>query len=78
MSEQNKNLWISKLANRAGELAEELELTEKQTEKLKDFVFSVAREQYRAGNSAGIRWGRMNPVQPKEEGDMVAVNHLDM
>ncbi|GEM_PF-872783 len=62
MSEQTTaNRWYALLATEANTLSEELGLDDFGTQKLREFVFQKAKEQYRAGNRSGIRWARLNP-----------------
>lgn len=62
MTEQiTKNLWMTKLSNRAQELINNLGIPADMGDRIKDFMFEVAREQYKAGNNSGIRWARTNP-----------------
>lgn len=56
MSEiQNKN-WYKTLCDRALSLSEQLGLEDAQALFLRDFVVSVAKEQYMVGNKSGIAW----------------------
>ena len=55
--------WISTLAGQIETVAKEIELTDEQKEKVKDLVFYVARDQYKAGNKAGIRWAKQHQDQ---------------
>ena len=54
-------MWMSTLSNRAQELINNLGIPADMGDRIKDFMFEVAREQYKAGNSNGIRWARTNP-----------------
>ncbi len=59
--EKTKGMWMSRLSNRAQELINNLGIPADMGERIKDFMFEVAKEQYRAGNNNGIRWARTNP-----------------
>lgn len=73
MSEQTTaNRWYSMLATEANSLGEELGLDDMGTQKLRDFLFAKAKEQYKAGNRSGIRWARMNPSAPSSTQQPVA------
>ncbi|MBU4314886.1 hypothetical protein KJ673_00590 [Patescibacteria group bacterium] len=62
MTEQNQaSMWMSKLNNRIQTLVHNLGLPNDIGQSIKEFVFEVAKEQYRVGNSSGIRWARTNP-----------------
>lgn len=52
---------MTKLSSRTQELMNNLGIPGDMGARIKDFVFEVAREQYKAGNKSGIRWARMNP-----------------
>ena len=52
--------WLSKLDNRFQNLSDELQLTQEQKEKLKNFVIFTAKEQFLEGNACGIKWERYN------------------
>lgn len=60
--EKKKSMWMTTLSNQAQELINNLGIPADMGLRIKDFMFEVAREQYKAGNSSGIRWARMNPV----------------
>jgi hypothetical protein len=62
MTEQNQvSLWMTKLSNRVQALVHNLGLPNDMGQNIKEFVFEIAKEQYKAGNSNGIRWARTNP-----------------
>ena len=58
MSEEKKPLWLTTLTSKVNTLAEEFGLDDAGLERFRDFVVSVAKAQYVAGNSAGIHWAR--------------------
>lgn len=53
--------WFRVTVGTVNSIAEMLELDEAQTEAIRDLVLEVAKENYREGNRAGIRWARNNP-----------------
>ncbi len=55
--------WHIELGAAINGLAEELGLDDLSTQRLRDFVFATAKEQFRAGNRSGIRWARTTPPQ---------------
>ncbi len=50
--------WMTKLSGRTQDLINTLGIPADMGLHLKDFVFEVAREQYKAGNYNGINWER--------------------
>ncbi len=63
MTEQNQtSMWMSKLSNRIQTLVHNLGLPSDMGQNLKEFIFEVAKEQYKAGNNSGIRWARLHPA----------------
>lgn len=56
------NRWYTELVQSVNGLAEELGLDDMGTQKLRDFAFEKAKEQFKAGNRSGIRWARTNPA----------------
>lgn len=57
MPEQFSN-WFDKLTSGLNSLAEELGLDDMSAARMRDFVVGIAKDQYKAGNRAGIRWAR--------------------
>lgn len=53
--------WHIELGTAINGLAEELGLDDQSTQRMRDFIFETAKEQYRTGNRCGIRWARTNP-----------------
>lgn len=60
-TETTKKGWHIELGAAINGLAEELGLDDMSTQRLREFIFENAKEQYRVGNRSGIRWARMNP-----------------
>lgn len=54
-NKQNKN-WHKLLCDRALSLSEQLGLDDTQTLFLRDFVVTIAKDQYLVGNKSGIAW----------------------
>lgn len=54
--------WLSKLLGNFNDLMQRLDMPSDLHEEIKAFVLQVARDQYKAGNSSGIRWARTNPA----------------
>jgi len=61
MSEQTLAKWQTTIINTANGLAEEFGLDDLATQKLREHLLAVAREQYMAGNRSGIKWARSQP-----------------
>lgn len=55
------NRWYTELVQAVNGLGEELGLDDQGTQRLRDFAFEKAKEQFKAGNRSGIRWARTNP-----------------
>lgn len=53
--------WYAGLVQSANALAEELELNDTSTKRLRDYVFEKTKEHFMAGNRSGIIWARKNP-----------------
>lgn len=59
MSQYVKNTkakWYTQLMKRFEDLMARLGMPDPAIDELKEFMLSVAREQYMAGNRSGIRW----------------------
>ena len=56
MSDTQTTKWYSGLLSQLNTVAEELDLDPLQTEKFKEFTFSIAKSQYKTGNKSGIAW----------------------
>ncbi|MBI5369856.1 hypothetical protein HZA85_01530 [Candidatus Uhrbacteria bacterium] len=56
MSEPQTTNWYKTLADNANSLCEEFGLSDTQTNRLRDFVVTVAKNQYRIGNKSGAAW----------------------
>jgi RNA polymerase subunit RPABC4/transcription elongation factor Spt4 len=52
------NKWHLPFIERVHALCEECGLDDFHTSKWRDFVITVAKEQYKVGNRSGIRWAR--------------------
>lgn len=50
------NNWYQRLLDRINEKAEEFGLDDTQANVFRDFVTTLARDQYKAGNRSGIGW----------------------
>ena len=71
MSEDNKINWYKDLTSRANTLSEAFGLDDGQSSDLRNFVVSVAKDQYKTGNKFGAAWafkqvreGTKNHTQP--------------
>ena len=64
--EKSKSMWMTKLSNQTQELINNSGIPADMGDRIKDFMFKIAREQYKAGNINGIRWARTNP-QPNPQ-----------
>ncbi len=60
--------WYSKLIANVSTMAEQLQLPGEMREAFREFVMGVARDQYCAGNKAGIRWLRVQMSKENAEG----------
>ena len=61
MEQTTSKGWHIELGAAVNGLAEELGLDDLSTQRLRDFIFGTAKEQFKAGNRSGIRWARTNP-----------------
>ncbi len=59
--EKTKSMWMTKLNSRTQDLINNLGIPADMGERIKDLMFEIARDQYKAGNSNGIRWAKTNP-----------------
>jgi len=55
MPDTQKN-WFQNLSDHIHQLAEQFDLDEMQTQTFRDFVVSIAREQYKTGSRSGAGW----------------------
>ncbi len=55
MPDTQKN-WFQNLSDHIHQLAEQFDLDELQTQTFRDFVVSIAREQYKIGSRSGAGW----------------------
>ncbi|MEK7105563.1 MAG: hypothetical protein AAB865_02685 [Patescibacteria group bacterium] len=55
--------WYSKILSNITSMSDQLELESEQRETLREFVLSIAKDQYCAGNKAGIRWLRVQMLK---------------
>ncbi|NBS69178.1 hypothetical protein EBT31_09745 [bacterium] len=54
--ENAKQSWYSKLSDSFDALMRKFDMPEDMEIELRDFVFTVAKEQFRVGNKSGISW----------------------
>ena len=55
MPDTQKN-WFQNLSDNIRQLAEQFSLDESQTQMFQDFVFSIAKQQYKTGSRSGAGW----------------------
>ena len=67
--ENTKQTWYDKLMDVFDNLMRKFDMPEDMEIELREFMLSVAREQYKAGNRSGISWLRK---KMREEGGEVA------
>lgn len=48
--------WYATLSDKINHLSEEFGLDEVQTDRLRSFIVTTAKEQYRSGNRSGAAW----------------------
>lgn len=53
---ENKQTWYDKMSDSFEALMRKFDMPEDMQIELREFMFSVAREQYRVGNKSGISW----------------------
>ncbi|MBU1126440.1 MAG: hypothetical protein ABH826_04230 [Patescibacteria group bacterium] len=53
-----KAKWYTELMHRFHKLMDHIGMPDEATEEIKEFMLSLAREQYMAGNRSGIAWMR--------------------
>ncbi len=56
MNDAPKARWYKDLIQRANNFAEEIGLDDFTTNKFRDFLLDIAKEQYRRGNKSGAAW----------------------
>ena len=66
MPEVQRPLWTVDLVSKINALAEECQLDDESTDRFREFVVSVAKSNYVAGNSAGIYWARTGKVRANQ------------
>lgn len=62
--ETAKATWFMNLIAAVQGMAEELGLDDLSSQRLREFVLTIAKDQFKAGNRSGISWARRN--QPKD------------
>lgn len=73
MSEEKKNNWFQALQDKINMLAEQFGLDETQRNAFRNFVVTIAREQYKTGNRAGAGWAF---AQARKNQSERVVSHL--
>lgn len=63
MAINDKASWFMNLIASIQGVAEELGLDDLSSQKLREFVLGIAKEEYKAGNRAGISWARKNATK---------------
>ena len=48
--------WYKNLCDRVNEVAESFGLDDPQTNRFRDFIMQIARDQFKAGNKSGAGW----------------------
>ncbi|MFA4845313.1 MAG: hypothetical protein WC654_02015 [Patescibacteria group bacterium] len=73
MSEAQKTNWLRALQDKINLFAEQFELDEVETSMFRDFIETLARDQFKVGNKSGIGWvlkqireGKMTPRQMEQ------------
>ena len=56
MQNQQNNNWYRGLLDRVNEFAEQFGLDDSQSNRFRDFVVGIARDQFKAGNRSGAGW----------------------
>ena len=56
MTEEKKPFWYTKIISMSNSLSEEFGLDVVSTKRLRDFVFTIAKDQYQVGNKCGAAW----------------------
>lgn len=56
MTEEKKPFWYTNIISKSNSLSEELGLDVMSTKRLRDFVFTIAKDQYQVGNKCGAGW----------------------
>lgn len=60
MAINDKASWFMSLIASIQGMAEELGLDDMSSQKLREFVLNIAKEEFKAGNRSGISWARKN------------------
>ena len=66
-----QNNWYRKLCDKVNEFAESFGLDDPQTNKFRDFIMSIARDQFKAGNRSGAGWAFEQARKKVAEGQAV-------
>lgn len=56
MENNQKQSWYDKLSDSFDALMRKFDMPEDMAIEIREFMFNVAREQYRVGNKSGISW----------------------
>lgn len=54
--QNQQNNWFKKLQDKINEFAGQFGLDDSQTNRFRDFVMGIARDQFNAGNKNGVGW----------------------
>lgn len=70
MENNNKQSWYDKLSDSFDALMRKFDMPEDMQIELREFMFSVAKDQFRSGNKSGISW--VYRKMREEQGSSVA------
>lgn len=54
--QNRQNNWFKKLQDTINEFASQFGLDDSQTNRFRDFILGIARDQFKAGNRSGAGW----------------------
>jgi hypothetical protein len=73
-NEQQKTNWYNQLIQQTNTMSEAFGLDDSQTNELRNFIVSLARDQYKVGNKSGAAWAfqqaRENPTAIRPQPQM--------
>jgi hypothetical protein len=64
--QDNKPKWLVELTSSLNALSEEIGLDDSGASRMREFIVSIAKSQYMAGNRAGIYWAKNGKNRPAE------------
>jgi len=69
--QNQQNNWYRSIIDKVNEFAESFGLNDLQTNRFRDFVMAIARDQFKAGNRSGAGWAFEQARKKIAEGQAV-------